>query len=56
MTVYVLFADFEYDGCPCLGVYASQEAAEAAFESYESGGYCLIQERVLGAAPAEEWR
>jgi hypothetical protein len=56
MTVYVLFADFEYDGCPCLGVYASLEAAEAAWDSYESGGECLIQERVLGAAPAEEWR
>lgn len=55
MTVYVLFADYEYDGCDCLGVYESYEAAEAAFDSYESGGEMLIQERVIGAHPASLW-
>jgi len=51
MVVYVLMVGYDYEGSDCLGVYESQEAAQAAFDSYDSGGYCEIQERVIGAAP-----
>ena len=59
MTVYVLFADYELEGCDCLGVYQSYEAAEAAFEVYsakvEDVGEILIQERVIGSTPEVLW-
>jgi hypothetical protein len=52
MVVYVLLVGHEYEGCECLGVYQSRLAAEAAWEHCRSGGYCVIEERRLGA-PAE---
>lgn len=59
MTVYVLFADYEIEGCDCLGVYKSYEAAEAAFEVYstqvEDAGEILVQERVIGSTPEARW-
>ena len=55
MTVYVLLAGYEYEGHQCLGVYDCREAAQIAFEAAEAevafGGYCVIEERLVGALP-----
>lgn len=51
MVVYALYAS-KPDGCESLGVYQSRLAAEAAWEHCRSSGYCVIEERRLGA-PAE---
>jgi hypothetical protein len=50
MTVYVLLVGYDYEGCECLGVYLSEAEAQAAFDQYDTGGYCVIEERVIGAA------
>jgi hypothetical protein len=50
MTVYVLLVGYEYEGQECLGVYLTEAEAIAAFEPYDTGGYCVIEERVIGAA------
>jgi hypothetical protein len=50
MTVYVLLVGYEYEGCECLGVYMTEAEASAAFELVDTGGYCVIEERVIGAA------
>jgi hypothetical protein len=56
MTVYVLLVAYPYEGCECIGVYSSREAAQIAFEEYEStSGECLIEERVVGDSPATQW-
>lgn len=51
MVVYVLMVGYDYEGSDCLGVYASRDDAQAAFDTYDSGGYCEIQPRLIGAAP-----
>jgi hypothetical protein len=52
MVVYVLLVGYEYEGCECLGVYETEEEARLAFEAYPTGGYPVIERRVLGA-PAD---
>lgn len=53
MTVYVLLVGYEYEGHQCLGVYLSRQEAQEAYDAIDSlGGYCVIEERVLGL-PAE---
>ena len=51
MTVYVLLVGYDYEGHQCLGVYDCREAAQIAFEAAEVGGYCVIEERLVGALP-----
>jgi hypothetical protein len=60
MTVYVLLGEMDYEGHTLLGVYASREEAEAAFEAHEEGRSCtfdrmVVQERVLGVAAEIQW-
>lgn len=51
MTVYVLLVGYEYEGHQCLGVYSSAEEAQQAYDAIDSlGGYCVIEERVMGVA------
>ena len=52
MTVYVLMVSYEYEGCELLGVYASEEEAQAAFDGGDGEGDCVIQDRIIGA-PAD---
>lgn len=52
MVVYVLLAHYDYEGSECLGVYESELEALAAFELYDTGGYAVVERRVIGA-PAE---
>jgi hypothetical protein len=53
MVVYVLLVGYDYEGQQCLGVYASRQEAQEAFDAVDwLGGYCEIEERVLGV-PAE---
>ena len=52
MVVYVLMVCHEYEGSECLGVYESEREAYLAFETYLTGGYAVVERRVLGA-PAE---
>ena len=52
MVVYVLLVGYEYEGCECLGVYETEQAALEAFEVYATGGYAVVERRVLGA-PAD---
>jgi hypothetical protein len=52
MTVYVLLVGYDYEGDSCLGVYLTEAEALAAFELVKTGGYCVIEERVIGAAAA----
>ena len=51
MVVYVLLSAYPYEGCECLGVYASQEEALAAWEAWQCGGDLVLEERVVGASP-----
>ena len=49
MTVYVLLVGYEYEGHQCLGVYLSREEAQQAYNDMDSlGGYCVIEERLVG--------
>ena len=50
MTVYVLLVGYDYEGDSCLGVYMTEAEAIAAFELFDTGGYRVIEERVIGAA------
>ena len=50
MTVYVLLVRYDYEGDSCLGVYMTEAEAFAAFELIDTNGYCVIEERVIGAA------
>jgi len=50
MTVYVLLVGHEYEGQECLGVYLTEAEAQTAFTGYLTAGYCVIEERVIGAA------
>jgi hypothetical protein len=51
MSVYVLMVGYEYEGHQCLGVYSSLTEAQEAFDAADwLGGYCVIEERVVGAA------
>jgi len=52
MVVYVLLVRFDYEGDECLGVYETELEALAAFSGYPTGGYAVVERRVLGA-PAE---
>lgn len=53
MVVYVLLVGYDYEGQQCLGVYHSRQEAQEAFDAADwLGGYCEIEERVLGV-PAE---
>ena len=52
MVVYVLLVQYDYEGSECLGVYESEREAYLAFEAYQTGGYAVVERRVLGA-PAE---
>ena len=52
MVVYVLLVCHEYEGCECLGVYETEREALLAFEGFSTGGYAVVERRVLGA-PAE---
>jgi len=52
MVVYVLLVGYPYEGCECLGVYATEDEALAAFSNYPSGGEAVVERRVVGA-PAE---
>ena len=53
MSVYVLLVGYEYEGHQCLGVYLSRQEAQEAYDAIDSlGGYCVIEERLLGL-PAE---
>jgi hypothetical protein len=51
MVVYVLLVGYDYEGHQCLGVYESRQEAAEAFEEADVGGYCVIEERVVGAYP-----
>jgi hypothetical protein len=56
MTVYVLLVGHEYEGQECLGVYATEADAIAAFELVSNtGGYSVIEERVIGATPSVQY-
>jgi len=55
MTVYVLLVGYEYEGQECLGVYLTEDEARAAFEPFDTGGYCVIEQRVIGAAAAVQY-
>ena len=52
MVVYVLLSAYPYEGCECLGVYASYSDAQAAFDASSVGGECVIEERLIGASPS----
>jgi len=52
MIVYVLLVGYEYEGQECLGVYATEAEAIAAFESFDTGDYRVIEQRVIGAPAA----
>ena len=53
MTVYVLLVGYDYEGQQRLGVYASRQEAQEAFDAADwLGGYCEIEERVLGVPAA----
>ena len=53
MTVYVLLVGYEYEGQECLGVYATEADAIAAFELVSNtGGYRVIEQRVISAPAA----
>ena len=58
MELYVLFGDVSFDGSTCLGLYDSQESADAAVAMFRASedavyysGYSV--ERRLVGAPAE---
>lgn len=61
MIVFALLGEMDYEGHTLLGVYASREEAEAAFEVHEGDGrVCtfdrmLVEERVVGAAAEMRW-
>jgi len=55
MVVYVLLVGHEYEGQECLGVYLTEAEAIAAFEPYDTGGYRVIEERVIGAAASVQY-
>ena len=38
MQIYVLSVYWDYEGSDVIGVYSSQEAAEAAWEKYQFDG------------------
>lgn len=38
MQIYVLSVYWDYEGSDVIGVYSSQEAAEAAWEQYQFDG------------------
>jgi hypothetical protein len=52
MVVYVLLVAYDYEGCECLGVYETELEALAAFSGFATGGFAVVERRVLGA-PAE---
>ena len=55
MTVYVLLVGYDYEGQQCLGVYATEAEAQAAFDQYDTGGYCEIEQRLIGAPAAVQY-
>lgn len=60
MIVFALLGEMDYEGHTLLGIYASREEAEAAFEAHEEGRICtfdrmVVEERVIGAAAETRW-
>lgn len=60
-TVYVLLHTLDYEGSSLLGVYASEDAARAAWETWQadhptvSPDECDIREAVVGAPASWDW-
>jgi hypothetical protein len=61
MTVYALLWTIDYEGSSLLGVYASREAAQSAWEVWRDGlvtvsdDECEIRAMVIGAEAESSW-
>ena len=60
-TVYVLLHTLDYEGSSLLGVYASEESARAAWETWREGLVSVsddeydIREVVVGSPASWDW-